>query len=310
MKYNILVTGGTGFIGRNFISLLEKKKLFNIYSLSQKKIKKKLQNKNINYIFCNIENRLKLKKKLKVNFDFVVNLAGHKNHTEKKKTYQIDYIGLKNLAETLPAKNMKKFIQIGSSVEYGFMKSPQKEKTQNNTNKLKSIYGKSKLKSTNLLIKLHKKKNFPVLILRPYLIYGPGQSNERLIPFVINSCLNNKSFNLSSGKQIRNFLYVGDFSKILYKSLFLKTNEKILNTGSSKNYQVKFIIDKINKLVNKGYPRYGRINLRKDEPFYLYPDLNKFKKLIKFNTETKIENGLKKTIAYIKKLKNEKNLFN
>ena len=35
---------------------------------------------------------------------------------------------------------MKKFIQIGSSVEYGFMKSPQKEKTQNNTNKLKSIY--------------------------------------------------------------------------------------------------------------------------------------------------------------------------
>ena len=55
---------------------------------------------------------------------------------------------------------MKKFIQIGSSVEYGFMKSPQKEKTQNNTNKLKSIYGKSKLKSTNFLIKLHKKKNF------------------------------------------------------------------------------------------------------------------------------------------------------
>ena len=195
---------------------------------------------------------------------------------------------------------MKKFIQIGSSVEYGFMKSPQKEKTQNNTNKLKSIYGKSKLKSTNFLIKLHKKKKFPVLILRPYLIYGPGQSNERLIPFVINSCLNNKSFNLSSGKQIRNFLYVGDFSKILYKSLFLKTNEKILNTGSSKNYQVKFIIDKINKLVNKGYPRYGRINLRKDEPFYLYPDLNKFKKLIKLNAETKIENGLKKLLRTLK----------
>ena len=70
---------------KKFYIFIRKKKLFNIYSLSQKKIKKKLQNKNINYIFCNIENRLKLKKRLKVNFDFVVNLAGHKNHAEKKK---------------------------------------------------------------------------------------------------------------------------------------------------------------------------------------------------------------------------------
>jgi len=42
LKYNILVTGGTGFIGKNFISQLYKKKKFNIYSLSQKKISKNL----------------------------------------------------------------------------------------------------------------------------------------------------------------------------------------------------------------------------------------------------------------------------
>ena len=63
MKYNILVTGGTGFIGRNFISLLEKKNYLIFIHYHKKKLKKKLQNKNINYIFCNIENRLKLKKK-------------------------------------------------------------------------------------------------------------------------------------------------------------------------------------------------------------------------------------------------------
>ena len=80
-----MVTGGTGFIGKNFISQLYKKKKFNIYSLSQKTISKKFQHKEINYIYCNLQNKEKLKKKLNLKFQFVVNFAGHINHSEKKK---------------------------------------------------------------------------------------------------------------------------------------------------------------------------------------------------------------------------------
>ena len=122
MKYNILVTGGTGFIGKNFISLLNKKKIFNIYSLSQKKISKRFQHKKIKYIYCDLQNKEELKKKLNLNFHFVVNFAGHINHKEKKKTYGTHYLGLKNLVEIIPSKEIIKFIQIGSSVEYGFLK--------------------------------------------------------------------------------------------------------------------------------------------------------------------------------------------
>lgn len=294
-----MVTGGTGFIGKNFISQLYKKKKFNIYSLSQKKISKRFQHKKINYIYCNLQNKNKLKKKLNLEFQFVVNFAGHINHSEKKKTYGTHYLGLKNLVEIISSKKIIKFIQIGSSVEYGFLKSPQKENKSLKTSKLKSIYGKSKLLSTNYLLNLFK-KNFPVLILRPYLVYGPGQSLDRLIPITIMNCLTNKSFKCSTGKQHRNFIYVNDFSKIVYKSLFLKTNGEILNVGSSKNYKVKFIINKINKLIKKGFPQYGKIKLRKDEPLNLYPSLNKLKKYIKLNKETNIETGLKKTISYYK----------
>ena len=106
MKYNILVTGGTGFIGKNFISQLYKKKKFNIYSLSQKKISKKFQHKKINYIYCNLQNKEKLKKKLNLKFQFVVNFAGHINHSEKKKTYGTHYLGLKNLVEIISLKKM------------------------------------------------------------------------------------------------------------------------------------------------------------------------------------------------------------
>ena len=310
MKYNILVTGGTGFIGKNFIFELIKKKKFNIYSLSQKKIKKESQHKEIKYIFCRMQNKSRLKKELNFKLDFVVNLAGHSDHNEKKKTYDTHYLGLKNLAEIMLTKKIKKFIQIGSSVEYGFIKSPQKEKNENDLNRLESIYGKSKLKSTNYLKKLYKKYSFPSLILRPYLVYGPGQTLNRLIPSTIINCLNNNSFNSSSGKQIRNLTYVKDFSKIIYKNLFLKINGQILNVGSMKNYRVKFIINKINKLIKKGSPQYGQIKLRKDEPLNLYPDLSKLTKYIKLNNQTTIEDGLKKTISYFKKLNNEKNLPN
>lgn len=298
MKYNILVTGGSGFIGTHFISELQNKKKFNIYSLSQKKLKKEKQKKNVKYIFCKLQNKRELKKKLNFRLDFIVNLAGHINHSEIKKTYNTHYIGLRNLAEIFSKKKVMKFLQIGSSVEYGFLKSPQKEINQANVSKIKSVYGRSKLLSTNYLLKLCKEKKFPVIILRPYLIYGPGQSLDRLIPITILNCMKNASFNCSTGKQIRNFMYVKDFSKVLYKFLFIKTNGEIFNIGSQKNYEVKFIINRIRSLIGKGNPRYGKIKLRKDEPLNLFPNLIKFKKFIKFRNETKIDVGLKKTISY------------
>ena len=301
MKENILVAGGTGFIGKNFISFLLKKKKFNIYSLSNKKINKEQQNKKVKYIFCNLKNKNQLKKKLDFNFDYIVNLAGHINHYESKKTYETHYLGLKNLSDIFCDKKIKKFIQIGSSVEYGFLKSPQNEKNNINVKKLKSVYGKSKLKSTNYLMELFFKKKFPVIILRPYLIYGPGQNTDRLIPITILNCLNNTSFNCSSGRQVRNFMYVKDFIKIVYKCLFTKVSGDILNVGSAKNYKVRYLINKINRLIGKGFPQYGKIKLRNDEPLNLYPNLKKLNKFIKLDREINIDDGLKKTIYFYKK---------
>ena len=61
-------------------------------------------------------------------FDYVVNLAGYVDHSKKIKTIQSHYNGCKNLVEYFKLKNIKKFVQIGSSVEYGKVQSPQTEK--------------------------------------------------------------------------------------------------------------------------------------------------------------------------------------
>ncbi len=295
----VLITGGSGFIGSNLIDRCKKKK-WNIISLS---LKKKNKQKGIKSIKLNVSNKNILFKKLnKFKIDYIVNLAGHINHYEKRKTFETHYIGSKNLIDLAVEKKIKKFIQIGSSVEYGFLKSPITENKKTNIKKLKSIYGIAKLKASNYLVDISKKKNLKYLILRPFLVYGPGQTPNRLIPNTIINCLRNEKFPCSDGKQTRDFLYIDDFIDLVIKCI---ENENVynrtLNAGSGKPIKVKKIIKTIQKLTKKGRPIFGKILLRRDEPLKLYPDLKNTFKYLKWRPKMLLLDGLIQTIKYYKK---------
>ena len=65
----------------------------------------------------------KLKKSIRNDYDYVVNLGGHVNHKDKIKTYKSHFIGVKNLIDIF-TNDLKGFVQIGSGGEYGKLKSP------------------------------------------------------------------------------------------------------------------------------------------------------------------------------------------
>lgn len=295
----ILIAGGSGFIGSHLIEKCKKKK-WKIISLSLTKKSKKY--KGVKIINLNIKNKDALQKKLiKFKIDYIINLAGHINHYEKKKTYETHYIGCKNLVDFALKKKIRKFIQIGSSVEYGFLKSPIIAEDKISVKKLRSVYGLSKQKSSNYLIKMSDKKNLKYIILRPFLIYGPGQTNNRLIPSTIINCLKNKRFPCSNGHQIRDFLYIDDFVNLIIKCVENeKVFNKVLNAGSGRPIKVKKIINNIQKLINNGTPLYGKIPLRKDEPLSLYPNLKKTFQTLNWRPKKSLINGLKETIKYYK----------
>ena len=301
MKKKILITGGTGFLGFNYLNFLKKKKIYTLYSLSRKLPSKVNKINSVKYLVGNLSDIKSLKCIRNMKFNYVINFAGNINHKEKIKTMNSHYKGVVNLVKTLNRKDLIKFVQIGSSVEYGKTKSPQIEPKKIPMNKkIYSIYGQAKLFSTIFLMKENKKNNFPSVIIRPYLIYGPFQTPNRLIPYSIISCLKRKNFPCSSGIQTRDFLYVTDALNFIYKIMIGKDVGMIINLGSGKKMKVKTVIKYIAKICKGGSPNFGQLKFRKDEIMNLYPSVS-LAKSKKWKQEINILKGLKLTISHYRR---------
>lgn len=301
MVKKILLTGGTGFIGYHLAKKFLKLK-WKVTSISTQKPKKIRKLKKVKYLICDISNKKKLSKILPLDFDYVINLAGYVDHSNSRETMKSHFLGCKNLSTIFKNSKIKKFIQIGSCIEYGKRKSPQIEK-KINTQKTFSVYGSAKLKSTNFLLKLNKKFNFPVTILRLYLIYGSHQDPNRVIPITIMKSISDKKFDCSRGTQLRDFLHVDDLVLAITKCLRSdKSIGQIINLGSGKPIKIKKVIQKICNIIKLGKPEFGKIKYRQDEIMRLYPNINKAKKLLNWKPKVDLTIGLKKTINFYKKL--------
>ena len=302
-KLNLLIAGGTGFIGYHLAKKAIKKG-FNVSSLSSKKPKPYRYLKSVKYIICSTLKKKLLKKKLNQNYDFVVNLSGYVNHYEKKKTYLTHFQGCKNLADIFLKKKINSFIQIGSGMENGRTKSPQKEKF--NCKPL-TTYSKSKYKASKYLLKLFDKKNFPVIILRLYQVYGPKQDLNRLVPTTIVKCLKDEEIASTTGNQIRDFIFIDDLTELIIKFLNIKSSKgEIYNIGTSKPVKINQIIKKIMKIVKKGKTNFGKIKLRKGEIMNMYPDISKMQKILKWKPKISLSRGLKLSVD---SYKDEKKLW-
>ncbi len=301
MKKNILIIGGSGFIGSKLIDFYLKKK-FVVFSISKnKKPDKKI--KNLKNFYFDISDKKKCKRFFqKYIFHFVINLAGYVDHrsfyVENNNIIESHFLGTLNTVYYLNKKILKKYLYIGSSDEYGSNISPQLETYREMPH---STYSFSKTASTHFLQMISKSENFPSSIIRIFLTYGPGQKQNRFIPQIIRGCMKNTNFETSSGIQIRDFCFIDDVIRAINLTLLSKkSNGKIYNVGSGKPIKIKNVVKIIKSLVGKGNPIYGSFRLRKNENMKLFPSINKITKEIGWKPKVKLNDGLIKTIKYYK----------
>ena len=271
-----------------------------VTSFSKKKPKPIRTLKEVNYLFGDLTKKKDLKV-LKKKFDYIVNAAGVVDHSSNPKVYKAHYLGCKNLANFFLKKKIKLFLQVGSCVEYGPQKSPQKEDYKPKINDLKSMYSKGKLAASKYLMELYDKYRFPVVIFRLYLNYGPNQDFNRFLPVIIDGCIRGKKFPCSSGIQYRSFTFIDDLVRamvIALKKTHLSGN--VFNIGNNKPVKIKRIVQYIKRYVKKGTPLYGKIKFRKDEIKHLYPNISKAKLLLNWQPKVSFSKGLSRTINYYK----------
>ena len=297
MKKNILIIGGSGFIGYHLAKACLKLS-WNVSSISLHKPKKSRKLKGVNYLIIDISKKKALLKLNNYKFQYVVNLGGYVNHVNELEVKKYHFLAVKNLYEYFKLKKIKKFIQVGSSAEYGKSKMPQKE-----TFKCRpiGIYGKYKLKASNFLLQKRRNKIFPFTILRLYQVYGPNQDQKRFLPILIKACLNKNIFYASSGIQKRDFLYISDAVEAIIKTLLSKKSDsQILNIGFGKSIQLKKIVYQVGEITNFVKPSFGKIKLRKDEALDYYPEIKKARRIIKWKPKINWQEGILKTIRYFK----------
>ena len=239
-------------------------------------------------------------------FDYIINCGGYGAHYDYnnggEKIAKTHIFGLINILKLLNKKRIKKFIQIGSSEEYGQSTSPINE---NKKAEPLTPYAFAKKICTNLLKSLYISEKFPSVTLRIFLAYGPYQDNNRLIPQVINGFIKNRQVKLSSGYQKKDFCFIEDIVDAILLLINSKkaTNGEIFNVCSGSSISIKKIVYKIKNIIKKGKPKFGKIKIRSSENLNFYGDNKKIKKNLGWKPKTTLKNGLQKTIKYY--LKNE-----
>ena len=295
---NLLVLGGNGYLGRELLSYAISLR-WNIISISlNSQNHKSIKNKNVKHFKRDLSKKSKILFLKKYEFDYVINVSGYVDHCSfatKGESIINGHLGsLINLISVLNRAKLKKFIHIGSSEEYGIENKRQNEKDRESP---QTPYAFSKVAASHFLQMLYRSENFPVTILRVFLVYGPRQDNNRLVPYVINNCLKNKKFNLTDGNQIRDFTFIDDVVKATFASLkSKKANGKIYNIGTGNGYSVKNIVKLIQKMLKKGKPHFGKIKYTRKENKNLVALTDNIKKDLKWSAKTRLVDGIKITI--------------
>jgi len=304
----VLITGGTGFIGSNFVYKfldlgydvhLIVRPESNFWRIEP--IKKKVKLHYINLTNTEDVNKFILNLKPQIILHFAAYGVYQSKQQDVKLTIDTNLLGTVNLVNALSKIKFDCLIYTGSSSEYGIKNRPMKESDILNP---VNLYGITKAAATMYCQYMSKKLDLPIVIMRPFAVYGYFEDKDRLIPTVIKACLTNTELNLSTSYSVRDFIFIEDIIDAYLKAInsIQKIQGEIFNLGTGEQTEIAQIVNFVKQFAHSLIePHYGKVMPAQIEPKTWIADILKAKKLLNWQPKYDLGVGLRKDVEWFKK---------
>lgn len=313
----VLLTGGAGFIGTKICGLLcEKNEILIFDNLNRNSIEKTdlLSKENVSLVQGDILDFPLIKAKIdEFKPNIVIHLAAVagidtviKNPV---KTMKVNMIGTYNVLEALRdnISNVERFIDFSTSEVFGSYAYKVDERSTTNlapVGEARWTYSVSKLAGEHLAHSYHKEYGLPIVSVRPFNIYGPGQVGEGAIHQFVIRAINNEQMQIhGDGDQIRSWCYVDDFVNGIM--LCLEKEEAVghtFNIGNPRGTITIAMLAQIIKQIANSESEIIYVPKNYVDVELRIPSIQKAKEILGYEAKFDLVEGLEKTIEWYKKV--------
>lgn len=314
MSETVLITGGAGFIGSNFVYHMLKEhpddKIVCVdcltYAGNMSTLAEAMKNERFVFYKTNICDRAGIYKIFETEHpDIVVNFAAESHVDRSIETPEIflqtNILGTQVMMDACRKYGIGRYHQVSTDEVYGDLPldRPDLFFTENTPIRTSSPYSASKA-SADLLVQAYRRTfGLPVTISRCSNNYGPYHYPEKLIPLTIANCLNDKPLPVcGEGLNVRDWLYVEDHCRAIDLIIHRGREGEVYNVGGHNEMRNIDIVKLICDYLGKPYSLIKHVADRKGHDMRYAIDPTKIHDELGWLPETKFADGIKKTIDW------------
>jgi dTDP-glucose 4,6-dehydratase len=324
---NVLVTGGAGFIGSNFIYyMLEKYPKYRIvcfdlltYAGNLETLEEAMDNPNFRFVKGDIANREEIFNLFEEEkFDIVVNFAAE-SHVDRSIEnpgifLRTNVFGTQVLMDACRKYGIKRYHQVSTDEVYGDLPldRPDLFFTEESPIHTSSPYSASKASADLLVLSYYRTFKLPVTISRCSNNYGPYHFPEKLIPLMISRALNDQPLPVyGKGENVRDWLYVEDHCSAIDLIIHKGTEGEVYNVGGHNERTNLEVVKTILKELGKPDSLITFVTDRPGHDLRYAIDPSKIQRELGWKPQVKFDEGIRMTIKwYLQNSKWWKNIIN
>ncbi len=234
----------------------------------------------------------------------VFHLAGVRGRGGERRRFRecvdVNVAGTVRVLEAALKAGVERIVIMGSAEEYGDQPGPQRETLPARPC---TLYGVTKAAATDIARLMHAEAGCPVVVLRPYTVYGPGQPSEMFVAEAVECAVRGTPFKMSEGLQKRDFVFVEDVVDALIKAATMPGIEgEVINLGSGQATALREVAALIWEISKTKAPlEIGARAASEGELVDTWADVSKAASVLGWSARIDLRAGLERTVAEAKK---------